>query len=63
MCVCVCVPEVLQALVLAQLSVQFSHLQAHQAQQDMQPMGLFSGLGEAHYMILEGPGEQSWEET
>lgn len=25
-------------------------------------MGLFSGLGEAHDVILEGPGEQSWWE-
>lgn len=60
---CVCVPEVLQALVLAQLSVQFSHLQAQQAQQDVQPMGLLSGLGEAHDVVLEGPGQQGCGHT
>lgn len=43
--------------------MEFSHLQAHQAQQDVQPMGLFPGLGEAHDVILEGPGEQSCGDT
>ncbi|KAF3855585.1 hypothetical protein F7725_016308 [Dissostichus mawsoni] len=49
------VPEVLQPLVLAQFSVQFSHLQAHQAQQDVQSVRLLPGLSETHHVVLEVP--------
>lgn len=58
-----CVPEVLQSLVLAQFSVQLSHLQSHQAQQDVQPVRLFPRLRETHHMILERAREQSCEHT
>lgn len=54
-----CVPEVLQSLALAQFSVQFSDLQAHQTQQDVQSVSLFPRLSEHHHMILEGSGQKS----
>lgn len=58
-----CVPEVLQSLVLAQFSVQLSHLQSHQPQQDVQSVRLFPRLRETHHVILERPREQSCEHT
>lgn len=56
---CVCIPEVLQSLALTQFSMEFSNLQTHQPQQDVESVSLFPGLSEHHHMILEGPGQKS----
>lgn len=55
------VPEVLQSLVLAELSVQLPDLEAHESQQDVQSVRLLPGLRENHHVVLEGSGEQSWD--
>lgn len=59
--VCVCVPEVLQSLVLAQFSMQFPDLQSHQTQQDVESVSLFPRLSEQHHVILERPSQQSYQ--
>lgn len=41
--------------------MQLPDLQAHQPQQDVQPVSLLLGLGEKHHVVGEGSRQQSWK--
>lgn len=53
-------PESLQALGLGKVAMQLPDTQAHQAQEDVQAVGLLLGLGEEHHVVGERPGQQGW---
>ena len=42
--------------------MELGRLDAQQAQQDVQAVGLLLGLGEEHHVVLEGPGHQGWNQ-